>query len=90
MAHAKVADVATGTPESIWKRFSLELGVNRQEFDDYFQGVEIAYALQLSEVTPSQRPVSLAELRSDLGLEPPQSWRYLGSDSHARLLATTA
>ncbi|NOJ58980.1 ASCH domain-containing protein [Arthrobacter sp. 260] len=88
VARAKVSEVATGTPEAIWNQFEIHLGVTRKEFDDYFLGAEVAHALKLENVTASQRPVPLTELRTDHGLEPPQSWRYLQADSYARLLAT--
>ncbi len=88
MARAKVTHVATGTPEAIWSRYSTMLGISRKEFDAYFHGTEVAHALKLGDVAASRRPVSLAELRADHGLEPPQSWRYLQPDSYDRLVAT--
>lgn len=88
MARARVSQVATGTPESIWSQYAVHLGVTRQEFDEYFLGTEVAHALKLEDVTASRRPVPLTELRADHGLEPPQSWRYLQADSYARLMAS--
>jgi predicted transcriptional regulator len=84
--HADVSKVATGTPEEIWKKHSALLGITYSEFSDYFAGAEVAYALELSNVTRSRRPVTLEQLRNDFGLEPPQSWRYLTSDSYEKLL----
>lgn len=87
MACAKVSEVITGSPESIWLQCAGDLGVTRQEFDNYFKGTETAHALRFVNVVPSPRPVSLTELRADHGLEPPQSWRYLRAGKYARLLA---
>lgn len=83
--HAVVSGIASGTPDSIWERFSPQLGVTRDEFNVYFAGTETAYALQLSDVTARRPPVALNELRRDHGLEPPQSWRYLSHESYSRL-----
>lgn len=88
--HADVSEVATGTPEEIWKKHSAVLGITYSEFSDYFAGAEVAYALELSNVTRSRRPVTLEQLRNDFGLEPPQSWRYLTSDSYEKLLKHAA
>lgn len=85
-AHAEVADVDSGTPESIWSKYSSVLGVSHEEFNEYFAGADVAYALRLDKVTESRRPVSLVQLRDDYGLEPPQSWRYLSTDSLGQLL----
>jgi predicted transcriptional regulator len=89
MAHAEVAAVDSGTPESIWSKYAHVLGVSRAEFDNYFAGVDVAYALHLGNVMRSRQPISLKELRSTYGLEPPQSWRYLTADICSRM-ATTA
>lgn len=39
----------------------------------------------LERISEGARQVSLADLRAEHGLEPPQSWRYLGLDSFERL-----
>lgn len=84
-AHAEVAQVVVGTPDAIWKDYASVLGVTHDEYRDYFAGSAVAYALRLEKVTPRQRPVTLEQLRSDYGLEPPQSWRYLPEDSYKKL-----
>lgn len=85
-AHAEVADIDSGTPESIWSKYSNVLGVSHEEFNEYFAGADVAYALRLDNVTESRCPVTLVQLREDYGLEPPQSWRYLSTDSLSQLL----
>lgn len=88
--HAEVSEVAFGTPEEIWTTFSEVLGVTKEEFHDYFDGANVAYALRLDKVTPSQRPISLEQMRSEHHLEPPQSWRYIPAESYARLAISAA
>lgn len=87
-AYGTVAGVTSGTPQAIWDRHKRQLGVSHEEFMAYFDGSAIAYALHLKDVTPSRRHLGLNELRSDHGLEPPQSWRYLSQKAYQKLLAT--
>ncbi|MCX8455651.1 hypothetical protein IG195_11185 [Arthrobacter sp. TES] len=85
-AQARVAEVDSGTPESIWFRHSRALGISRVEFDEYFAGAKVAYALQLQDVRKHIQPISLLELRMKFGIEPPQSWRYLTEGVCERLM----
>lgn len=89
-AQADVGAVDSGTPEIIWARYQKVLGVTRSEFEDYFRGSDVAHALRLEHVAVNPRPISLAQLRDEYGLEPPQSWRYLRSDLHGLLETSTA
>ena len=88
MAKARVTRVVSGTPEAIWNEHSTSLGVTRREFDTYFLGAELAYALKFEDVVATRRPVTLHELRASHGLEPPQSWRYLPAESYKRLASS--
>jgi predicted transcriptional regulator len=83
--HAEVSEVAAGTPEYIWRKYADVLGVTKEEFHEYFDGTDVAYAIRLDKVTPSQKPVSLEQMRNEHQLEPPQSWRYIPAESYARL-----
>ena len=57
--------------------------VNRQEFDAYFHGQVVAYALEVTDVWEYEHPVCLSWLRqrfSDFVV--PQSWRYAKPAEH--------
>ena len=74
----RVEQVWKGTPEKIWSKVSEVAGVNRPDFDAYYQGSEIAYALCIADLWEFQSPIRLRTLRDDLGcFAAPQSWRYL-------------
>lgn len=74
-----------GLPSDIWTKFGHQTGISKGEFDDYFAGSSSAYALSISRPTPFERPVPLRELRANLGVLPPQSYRYLSGRQIARL-----
>lgn len=68
--------IVTSSPADVWRRFHPVSGLTRAEFDGYFEGATEASALILSAPRRALHTLSLSELRT-LGLEPPQSWRYL-------------
>ena len=73
----RVGEVWEGSPDFVWNKVSELATVNRQEFDAYFQGQAVAYALEVTNVWEYQSPVGLSCLRNRLGtFVVPQSWRY--------------
>ena len=67
-----------GTPEEIWKQVSNLAGVNKGDFDAYYQGRTVAYALKIADVWEYSTPIELDYLRCKLGrFVVPQSWRYV-------------
>lgn len=76
---ATLASVQTSTPDDIWARFGGVSGLSRDAFDAYFDGAHEATALLLAQPARARRPLPLSDLRL-LGLEPPQSWRYIDGD----------
>ena len=82
---AQLKQVHISTPDEIWKRFGATAGVTQAEFNEYFEGSETASALELTHPRRSGDDVPLSRLR-ELGLEPPQSWRYLEREIATQLL----
>ena len=73
----RVGRVWEGTPEDVWRVASELSALNRQEFDAYFRGQAVAYALEITNVWEYQRPASLSWLRGRFDdFVVPQSWRY--------------
>ncbi len=74
----RVGDVRTGTPKEIWDIVSKEAGIEKQEFDAYYAGRNIAYALEVTEIWEYSNPVGLSVLRDTFhNFVVPQSWRYV-------------
>ena len=79
----RVGKVWHGTPKEVWRMVSKLAGVNKPDFDTYFEGQTIAYALEIKEVWKCSNPVSLDMLRGKFSnFAVPQSWRYVRSDEH--------
>ena len=78
-----VGEVWTGTPQEIWKKVSEWAGVNKDDFDAYYAGQSIAYALEITDVWEFANPPGLSILRSRFdNFIVPQSWRYVKPEEH--------
>ena len=74
----RVGHVWQGSPEEVWNEVSENAGVDKQGFDAYYEGCEIAYALQVTDVWEYENPVDLSKLRNRFSyFSVPQSWRYV-------------
>lgn len=81
----RVDHVWKGTPEDIWHEVAKIAGIGKSEFDDYYRGSKVAYALRIADVWEFDTATSLKELRKRLGsFTVPQSWRYVKA-SEAKL-----
>ena len=86
-----VTSVETDCLANLWQRFGPRTGINRQEFLDYFEGVEKGAALTLSDPDILLRPIPLGRLReTSQGFRPPQSFAYVNAETGNELLTTAA
>jgi predicted transcriptional regulator len=77
-----VKQVHVGSPEGLWRKFSDSMGVAREAYRDYLQGVDRACAIEVSEIVLLPK-TPLADLRAaDADFRPPQSYMFLG-EQHA-------
>ena len=74
----RVEHVWSGSPEQVWKKVERLARVERREFDAYYAGRSVAYAMRISKVWEYDEPVHLEVLRKQLSdFVVPQSWRYV-------------
>ncbi len=79
----RVGEVWRGSPEEVWNEVSELAGVDKRGFDKYYEGREIAYALQITEVWEYENPVDLNRLRKRFpNFAVPQSWRYVKPEEY--------
>ena len=73
----RVGHVWHGSPEEVWNEVSHLASVNKQDFDTYYAGRTIAYALKITDVWEYVYPAGLTMLRNRFpNFVVPQSWRY--------------
>ncbi len=74
----RVGQVWSGSPQEIWSTVSNLAGVSREVFDDYYEGKNVAFALEIIDVWEFENPMSLEDLRKRFpNFVVPQSYRYL-------------
>lgn len=66
--------------EQIWTEFGGSASIGRDDFLNYFQGLEFGFVLVLDEARPLARSIPLDELRERFDFEPPQSFLYASQD----------
>ena len=82
----KVGKVWDGTPEQIWEIASQGAGVEKSDFDAYFAGRDVAYALEIVDAREFEQPLTLVTLKRMIrDFVVPQSWRYVKPDEHQTL-----
>lgn len=79
----EVGEIHDATPDRLWRRAAGCGGVTRDEFDAYFAGCTLAFAIEVAR-TGRVEPIPP-------GIRPPQSWRHLREalDGHRALIALT-
>ena len=85
VAHVDVAPTST-----LWKRHGQKSGLERAEFNSYFEGAARSVAISVRGARRVIRPRTLDELRERLpGFVPPQSFSYISQDDVRRLEIVT-
>ncbi|MER7447545.1 hypothetical protein [Microbacterium sp. NPDC097977] len=72
-----LANTARETPSRVWRLHRHAIDIDRDALAVYLDGAEASTLLYMSHPQPWEHPVPLSALREALGLEPPQSFRYL-------------
>ena len=86
----RVGQVWTGPPAQVWQLVEKIVSMRKPEFDAYFSGSKVAFALEITNVWQYDNVVKLSVLRRRFSsFVVPQSWRYLSSDEY-ELLAQRA
>ena len=79
----RVGEVWAGTPQDIWDKVSESAGVDKDDFDAYYEGQSVACALEITYVWEYTNPLGLATLRDQFeNFIVPQSWRYVRPEEH--------
>lgn len=77
---SRVQRVSQKPPAELWDEVHGRAGVNRSEFESYFQGANQAVGIHLDTSCRLIRPIKLCDIRNAWeGFHPPQSFRYLSS-----------
>lgn len=76
LGFAEIGHVYRHSPAGIWTSFADQACIARQDFDNYFEGADCGFAIELKRARRLRRPLGLGELRDRFSFEPPQSFLY--------------
>ena len=76
LGEAYIDRIVGDAPDQIWERYHEKLGCSRRQFDVYARGVDILYAIELTNIHPylSEMPIKQISHLIDEELRPPQSY----------------
>lgn len=78
---ARIRNIDEATPKNLWSKYAGRVGISKNEFDDYFRGCDVGYAIVLDKIEAASPGVDLALMRDRIaGFHPPQFFKRL----HAR------
>jgi len=79
---AKIARVNHAPVDTLWSDYASAGGVPKETFDSYFDGLQHGYAIEVKNVKPLPRCISLTEAKDKWpAFGPPQSFKALPSGS---------
>ena len=83
----RVGHVWRGSPDEIWNEISDLASIDKRDFDAYYAGRSIAYALKITDVWEYEYPADLTTLRNRFPqFIVPQSWRYVRPEEYRSFL----
>ena len=79
----RIGNILRAKPSEIWQQVSHMACLDKTSFDAYYADLEIAYALEITDVWEFEEPIDLKTLRRRFGsFVAPQSWRYANDDEY--------
>jgi len=74
----RVSKVIEDLPHKLWRKVKRLAGVTRKQFDEYYEGAEMGYAILLEKARHFANALHLEGLRRKWpGFRPPQSYYYI-------------
>ena len=70
-----IEKIISESPESVWDQCKSHAGIDKEEFFNYFQGKQLAHAIQIKKVTKFRKEIDPKDM--DPEFRPPQSFRYI-------------
>ena len=78
---ARIRCLDASPPRALWRAYGEVSGLNKDEFFDYFSGVDHGFGLVLENPERLDRPITLQRLRDlNQGFQPPQFFLRLAND----------
>src|SRR5262245_61584652 len=77
VGYARIKDVQKLPIAKIWKHYGNRACIAKKEFDAYFSGLSVGFAILLESVTALKTHFKARDLEAKFGIVAPQSYRYV-------------
>lgn len=77
VAEFDVADIMSGSPESIWNKCRSHAGIDRESFMQYFSDKDTAFSIVIDNLRVYDTPINPYEQID--GFRPPQSYMFVNA-----------
>lgn len=67
-------------PRDLWKETKKVSGINKEFFDEYFNGRDVGYAIEIKSLKKYDQPID--PYKEERGFKAPQSFKYLDCNSN--------
>ncbi|MDE6151575.1 MAG: DUF365 domain-containing protein, partial [Prevotella sp.] len=83
----KVKNIIVCSPDEMWSKYSIRLGITRQDFDSYYVNHKKSIGIEFEMIKPII-PIRLEDLKKvDANFHPPQIYRYVTNKQIAIVLS---
>lgn len=80
VGHARIENVLELPVKQIWHEYGKHACISKFRFNQYFEGVQIGFAIFLGDVVQFQNAIEAQTLKDEYDFLPPQSFRYLNDE----------
>lgn len=88
LGYGKIKRIILCSPQEMWAKFSMRLGIKEQSFGMYYDGSSKSVGIEFEMIKPINS-ISLDELRCvDPNFHPPQIYRYVTNEEIRKVLIT--
>lgn len=83
----RVNGLILNKPDLLWEDYQDNLGIDKESYNEYFEGKDLAVGIMLKDIVKFEKSISLSEIRSFISnFQPPQTFRYFDKIKLSKLL----
>ncbi len=75
----EIGEILAKHPDDLWEQTKEVSGINKRFFDEYFEGRDVAYAIEIKRLTKYSIPINPYE--TEMAFSAPQSFKYIDAKS---------
>ncbi|MCH2451431.1 MAG: ASCH domain-containing protein [Gracilimonas sp.] len=91
IGYCKVEEIIKTTPRIMWDKYASDLGIEKNDFDDYFESTEVAIGIKLGSVSKLKESITLQSIKEIYpAFHPPQTFKYFSKKKVLKIYSKIA